>query len=129
MNVHERNLRLKKLLLRGDPAAGQDLDAESTTYMRRAILQELQPTSRYSRAGALLWSAASAAVILVALFLWQDRSVQPPGDDTVPQAAATAALNHQTLDRAQAEQPAREIHFVTERGTRVVWTLDPKFDL
>lgn len=129
MNLKERNRRLRQILNEGDPAADYRIDPEKTILMRRRIRQGLDGNNAERLRWPILWTAASAAVVLAVVMVWRDSPATLPEGSGLPPAAAVAAADRSAASDAGAVRQAREIHFVTEGGTRVIWTLDPDFDL
>ncbi len=111
-----RNDELRRWLHRGDPASGDaDLTLEETRLMRRRILGTV-PEKRRSRFIPLAVLAGAAA--LAAVLLLRPVPVTLESSTTVRPSVAE-----------RSERPARQVLFTTESGTRIVWTLDPEFEL
>ena len=111
-----RNDDLRAWLRRGDPASGDtEMTPEETQLMRQRILATTQETRRpwFVPLAALAGAAALAAV-----FLLRPAPVTMEFPTSVrPSVAETA------------ERPARQVQFTTDSGTRIVWILDPEFEL
>lgn len=140
MTDRNQNDELRNLLRRGDPAGAGQLDAADIERMRRRVLAEAREgeSLRSVLANAAAQGAyrrvaigAAAAVLLVATgaaIAWRVKpesagavAHQPPA--VSPGIGADSAVMPADL------RPARTIHFVTESGTRVIWTFDPNFAL
>lgn len=111
---------LRELLRQHDPAAGAPAPRpERVAAMRRAIAAE----SSGRGARDLSWLAASLAVLALGLALaplWWERTAPTATGRELAAAAEPVAV---------ATQPGREIQYTTERGTLVVWILNPNFNL
>ena len=111
-----RNDDLRQWLHRGDPACGDtDLTLEETRLMRQRILATVRETRRpwFVPLAALAGTAALAAVLLLRpapITMEPSTTVRPPVAE-------------------RSEHNARQVQFTTESGTRIVWTLDPEFEL
>ncbi len=111
-----RNHDLRQWLHRGDPASGDtNLTLEETRLMRQRILATVRETRRprFVALAALAGAAALAAVLLL-----QPAPVTMETSTTVRPSVAE-----------RSERTARQVQFTTEAGTRIVWTLDPEFEL
>jgi hypothetical protein len=131
---------LRSLLRSGDPAsADPGPDASETARLRRRLLEEAS-AALVRRAGSprrirlLVAAAVPATALLAALALWNNapsgarRPAGTPGapameDVRAPEPAVVDPGARRPLDRR------RTIHFETRGGTRVVWSLDPDFDV
>lgn len=111
------NDSLRALLREGDPAdAGSELSHEESADLRRLVLNSgrpIRPTRWFPIA------AAVTAAVLVAILLLPDNVSTPTGS---PQAPS------QFADDETPEAP-RQVRFSTEKGTQIIWVLDPKLDL
>ena len=111
-----RNDDLRAWLRRGDPVSDcMDPSPDRTARMRERILTAADSTPR-RRPAFLAALAATAALVALLLLL---RPAPPTHRTVMPESVE---------DRAPSTS-ARQIHFVTEGGTRIVWTLDPDFEL
>ena len=111
-----RNDDLRAWLHRGDPASGDtDLTLEETKLMRQRILATSRETRRpwFVPLAALTGAAALAAVFLLR-----------PAPVTMEFPATARPSVSKT-----AERTTRQVQFTTDSGTRIVWTLDPDFEL
>ena len=116
MRIQQTDERLRRWLRRGDPAAEElPPDAAAMGRIRARMLAEMRPAS--GRQPRLSWAAAAALAIAL-LLLGHRETVRLPWRGRVPEAAVSVAA-----------PVARQIHFVTAKGTRVYWTLDPDFRL
>jgi hypothetical protein len=108
--IDDRELRA--WLRRGDPARdGTPLPVDELQRLRRRVLAAApEPRRRHRAPLAALAAAAALATVLLLL----------PMPPEAPERSA----------RAEPSAPVpRRIQFTTERGTRVLWTLDPDFEL
>lgn len=119
MSAERKNTddEIRKLLRRGDPAGdGETLPPDEVASLRRKILAAV-PSGRsrgWSPAWALGLTVAAAAVLVsVVLFMPKSR----------PAKVLTTREVH------TQERTVQQIQFVTPGGTRVIWTLDPDFDV
>ena len=97
--------------------------------MRLRILAESREDRERSLAPArpvraAIWAAAAVVVVIAAGIVWLGRP-EPSADATG--TPASAAERNEVIPTDL--RPARTIHFVTQSGTRVIWTFDPEFDL
>ena len=108
---------LRTWLRRGDPSGnGAELPADEVRRMRQRILATPAVPSRVRIVPLAVLTTAAALTAL--LLLRPAPPVAPPG--------ATSARLANTTQSAPAP---RQIRFTTDRGTRIVWTLDPDFEL
>lgn len=158
MSARETDRRLSRLLAQVDPAASEaGLATEDARWMKAAMLAELSRAPRRRAGLSPLWVAISAAVVISGLGLawWFFRE---PEAASTPAIVATAAPDtavvapprleatspteprpRPTQERPRARAPkaapvvaartARHLEFQTPGGTRVVWVLDPNFNL
>jgi len=120
---------IRSFLRSGDPAASEPLDAMEVERMRLRILAESREDRERSLAPgrpmrAAIWAAAAVVVVIAAGIVWLGRP-EPSADATG--TPASAAERNEVIPTHL--RPARTIHFVTQSGTRVIWTFDPEFDL
>ena len=111
-----RNDDLRAWLDGGDPASGDaELTLEETRLMRQRILGSVRERrrSRFIPLALLAGAAALAAVLLL-----RPVPVTMESSTTVRPSVAE-----------RSERTARQVQFTTESGTRIVWTLDPEFEL
>jgi hypothetical protein len=74
----ERDARLRELLQKGDPAAGEPgLSAEEVHAMRRTVLTAVPERGRFALIPTLATGAAVALAVLLAIVLW--RGGEPQG--------------------------------------------------
>ena len=120
MNSDNRvsEVRLREWLHRGDPASEATPDASAFERIRRRMLLERLTRRRFVPRRA--WATALA---MAALFAWLSTVDLPQRD--VQRAALTPS---NAEPRTANGRRARQIQFVTARGMRVFWTLDPDFD-
>jgi len=114
---------LGEMLRRGDPAGdGREPDASEIAALRQALLTEAERPPARAWLAAPAWAVASA--LLLATWLgWQARWTTA----VAPQARPDTMTVSET---PRVEEPrARQIQFATPGGTRVVWVLDPDFEV
>ena len=133
MNAERKNTddEIRQLLRRGDPAGdGETLAPDEVARLRRKILAEI-PSERprgWRPAWALGLSVAAAAVLVsIVVFIWTPSS--PLRTDRRPVGSHTSATDLTTRGVRTQERAVQQIQFVTPGGTRVIWTLDPDFDV
>ena len=120
--------RLRDSLRDWDPVNdGNELDGVDRARMRRRVLNA---TVEPVRLGFPVRAMAVAAVVILAVALgwgiYDDAVMQPPaGTPTGPAAHGTPVAG----PGEEAKREARQIQFSTPGGTRVVWTLDPDFEV
>jgi len=106
------NEALQAWLRRGDPLGdGCEPAPSEVARLRQRVIDaaERRPARRWVPS-----LAAAAALVLAVAAAWitvSERSSQPPERITEPSAKP------------------RQVHFSTPGGTRVVWVLDPDFDV
>lgn len=116
MNSNEQALR--NLLRQADPVAREAPPrGPEVSALRRRILTEAAGPARTR------WSPLLAAAAVLALTLWMGW--------TLTRNAAIAPLPSAPAGPALADDAPRPVrlHFSTPGGTRVVWTLDPDFEV
>ena len=107
------------LLREADPAAGDPglSDAQVQT-MRRAVTN----AARTADAPAFSWRPSLAVAAAVALTLVAGiiggRQMPGPHDTNLP-----------VSEPARLDEGPRQLQFATPGGTRIIWVLDPDFDL
>jgi len=126
MNDSRSDEQLRALLRRADPAAdGEKPTPEEHTALRRLVLNRIR-----DRNPAWRWlpiATAAAAMLVAAVLL-----LTGPGE--TPSATGFAAADRPGVARQAAPEdgPAdrrRQIQFATEKGTRIIWVLDPNLTL
>jgi len=119
-SIQDADRRLRDLLRGHDPADRfPPPPAERVAAMRRRILAE---TATADRRRDPWWLVAALAVLALALALgplWWSRAIP----------AATESDRFEAAPATHEIRATREIQYVTQRGTLVVWILDPKFNL
>lgn len=107
---------LREWLQRGDPADEEKMTLEETRLMRQRILATAPETRRpwFVPLAALAGAVALAGVLLLLR----------PAPATMEYSTAVRPAVAETSQRA-----ARQVQFTTSSGTRIVWTLDPEFEL
>ena len=119
---------LRERLRDWDPAKdGQVLDGLERARMRRQVIAA---AAEPARPGFPARTLAAAAVVVLAVALgWgiHDDAVMPPP----VKAPAGSAAHHAPAGgpTEETDRKARQIQFSTPGGTRVVWTLDPDFEV
>ena len=121
---------IRSFLRSGDPAASEPLDAMQVERMRLRILAESREDRERSHTPgrpvrAAIWAAAAVVVVIAAGIVWLGRP-EPSAD--APRTSPAASVGKSKVVPSDL-RPARTIHFVTQSGTRVIWTFDPEFDL
>jgi hypothetical protein len=112
----DRDAELRAWLRRGDPAATAEPSVAEISKMRARVVAAVEARRRSNGPAAPL-AVLAAAALFAALLLWTPRR-----EASGPRHGAAAAP-------AAPAKVARQIHFVTDGGTRVVWTLDPDLEL
>ena len=110
---------LRGLLIDADPVAERpELPAEETLAIRRAVVAAATapPAARSAWPGA--FAVAALGLVMAAAGLVGALTLSRGG--TTPDSAAVVV--------AQDEE-RRQFQFATPGGTRVIWTLDPDFEL
>lgn len=126
--------RLRSLLKSADPAGGDPgLSRPEAARIRRAML-EAAGRATPARAWLPLAAGAALAVLVAALTLVTDLPLERDPRSVGPARPVDANLAARDLTGAAssaepARKPPRRIDFVTKGGTRVIWTLDPDFDV
>ncbi len=113
--------RLGAILKASDPLLTEDrLSRSDAALMRQALLEEAEQAEGPGwiplAAGAALAALSLAALLLVRL---PDLSTPGLGRDS---SSSTGGI-------VLSKRAVRTIHFTTAGGTRVVWSLDPDFEL
>jgi hypothetical protein len=126
----DRNERLRAILRRGDPGASDaGPSREEIAWMRQTVLRGAE-TSRAPGAGFRLAAggALAALVLMAGLALWRSDPGRPAGSGADRAVRSAGPTRRSEADPAE-RRAVRVIHFVTPGGTRVVWSLDPEFDV
>lgn len=122
MNDSRNEDPLRDLLLAGDPAAdGAEPDREELAGFRRRVLARV--SERRSFASWLPAAVATGAMIAIAIAV----TVLRP--EPVVQKRPTMV---ESPAGSAAEAPGsrqRQIQFATDKGTRIIWVLDPDLAL
>lgn len=125
MNDTRSDERLRALLCEGDPAAdGQGPTRDEQAALRRLVLNRVP-----DRHPAWKWLpiATAAAAMLVAAVLLLGPDGTPSATDLAapdrPDVASRVPSEDDVSDRRQ------QIQFATEKGTRIIWVLDPDLTL
>jgi hypothetical protein len=113
------NAELNHLLRDADPVTHEPgLSPETLAEMRRAMVAAASGDRRAAPAPRFFAIATAAALLAVATVA----IVRRPEPVRVPPLAPSA--------QAPADQPKRtQVYFSTPGGTRIIWTLDPTFQL
>lgn len=127
---------IREILRRGDPAidpggAEEALTPEEVAGIRRRVLQAAEEIEPFPFRMRLAAAGLLAGMVLIAgLVLRIGGPAVHEGDpaQTRIERAATER-GRSTNAGAPTPRPARTIHFVTAGGTRVIWSLDPAFDV
>jgi hypothetical protein len=125
MNDSRSDEQLRALLRGADPAAdGQDPTPEEHAALRRLVLNRVPDRTRAWR--WLPIATAVAAMLVAAVLLL--------GPDRAPSTADLAAPSRPDVARqvSPEERPVdnrQQIQFATEKGTRIIWVLDPDLTL
>ena len=149
----ERDDDLQQVLRRGDPAGdGRDPQADEIARMRATVLGAATEGRSHGFSGwvwATATTAAAAGAIAAAFFLGAGRPPEPTRREVValpeaaveilPIAAEPAVPGPGSPEPVPPPPPtgvppaevqlARQIHFTGSSGTKIIWTLDPDFDL
>lgn len=129
---------LRDLLRRGDPAGdGREPTGIEWAAMRARIRTEVSSventSSGRSRAPLATWAwIAAAASIAVAVVLLPRLLQAPDGTQDLVAGGTDGSGTTATGAAAQsgrASEGSRTMQFTAPGGTRVVWTLDPGFEL
>jgi hypothetical protein len=122
--------RLAAILRAADPVREEPgLRAEEAVSMRRAILREAPEGQRHELRAPLAAAALAVAALAVVLLLaFMPRAAVRPGSSPDPASGRPAATSPHAV-AGRGERGVRTIHFVTSGGTRVIWSLDPGFDV
>lgn len=138
---------IKSLLRRGDPAEDTaGWSPEDRAHLRRRVLEEAARPRQTWRIPAP--ALAAATLMLLVMFLWMALWAPPSSERAVRSSALSE--DHQLRDpgtgrpagggppafpsavpteaATQSSKPLR-LNLVTPGGTRVVWALDPDFDV
>lgn len=117
--------QLRQLLLESDPARNRELPPDRAAAMRRKATAAVR--SRRPRAQ---WLPALAALAAMLVFIVSVLFVTRPGSFPEPPVATqTAATDTEVVTADDEGTSVRQIQYTTEGGTRVVWTLNPDFEL
>lgn len=126
------NQDLERALRRADPAAGDPgLSPGEASAIRRRVVAELDDRPSAPVWATALAGAALSLLALAALLLADLPTGAPPADRSG--AASPRQAGGRAPERGggagERVRVPRTIHFQTAGGTRIVWTLDPDFDV
>ena len=113
-----------ELLREHDPAREKTLDEATSRRMRATVLDSVQTARRASRP-----SLAFATILIAVIGGWLLIHTRRPADP------ASVTDHTPTIEVARPEpavpeeKTTRQIQYTTTGGTRVIWTLDPDFEL
>lgn len=128
---------LDSMLKSADPAEGDPgLSRIEAARMRSVIAEEAGREAAGPMWIPFLAGGAVAAVVLIfILFGPLPRQGPPPRDMVSPELHGAAGPVRTAADHLRSQgsrpgtRPPRKILFTTRSGTRVIWTLDPDFDV
>jgi len=148
MTADRKNLpdgELRELLNLGDPAGdGNEPGTKEITAMRRTVLNAIDtsPTARswLSRPYAAVAATVVVALIALALLLraGQAQAAEPSADPAPVTESPMAAVDPVPIAAVEepsdiippsAEREPLTVRFTAPGGTRIIWTLDPDFQL
>ncbi len=110
---------IRNLLRETDPVAREPRPSpETLTEMRRAVLAVARMTPATPVWGRQLTLAASLTVMVLAAVVAASRVPSAPSGPDASSSVPTAVSGQGT-----------QVQFSTPGGTRIVWTLDPGFQL
>jgi hypothetical protein len=115
-------------LREADRALRDDLEAESSQRMRRAVLTAVPANGHTARTWSRTFAATAAALTLVCIALLT--SLQ--GGQLADERAVRVEPADQALVTATDETPEtarQQLHFSTPGGTRIIWVFDPGFEV
>lgn len=154
----EEDRRLRRLLRRGDPAGGDSPPAaQDLGRMRRQILEQGGADEPLSPRLGLRWVAVGVCVLILVVVGWQLRGPKvgptvapriaeaqadslPPAPVAdvreVPAVPEEAEIIEVVVDEppvvvaaSDEKLQARTLHFTTQRGTQIIWIIDPELEL
>jgi len=123
-----RDDELRTLLREGDPGRdADDIDATEIARVRRRVVAAVSEIPQRRRTGFrfVLAFAVLLVVAVVSVRLARRSSSESVRDVTV----ATTTAEPTTPARKSDEPHVRRVEMSTPGGTRIVWTLDPDFEL
>ncbi len=108
-----------------DPAAGRELDPGQAARMKGSMLAATGETRPAP------WRPVIAALAAMVVFVIATLLVSPPKTDPAPMTTHSVANEPmQPAEASENDSPTvRQIQYTTEGGTRIIWTLDPNFQL
>jgi len=124
--MNERKDSIGSILRSNDPARDGSLDANDAQLMRSRILNETTPDTRTSRLRPMLAFATFLVAIAGSWLVFETRTRPEPVAPTTPIATIeTTPSEPSVVDKTAV----RQVQYTTPGGTRVIWTLDPDFQL
>jgi hypothetical protein len=111
---------IRALLRDADPLSNEPgLSGADAARIRSAVVGSV----RKAPASSLFWRGALAAAAILALVIAAGTfGVRKPGTREPRAAVETSAVQPASGER-------RQLQFATPGGTRIIWTLDPQFQL
>ena len=111
-----------------DRALRDDVGAETSQRMRRAVLAAMPAEGRAVRPWSRAFAATAAALTLICVGLLTSLQGGRLTDDSAAQAPqADPALITATEDTAATAR--QQLQFATPGGTRIIWVFDPGFEV
>ena len=117
---------LKTILREHDPAAGKSLTAQEVSAMRRRVLAGVPDRPRRGVLRPALAFVVVVGIAIAALIMNRPKTPEP---DTAAVTQTVEGSGESTPVEPVAPTHVRQIQYTTEGGTRVIWTLDPDFEL
>jgi hypothetical protein len=126
MTDDRTNDAIDALLRQGDPAADEsEPSREDIAQMRRTVLNALP--ERRKRIRWFPVAAATAALAMAVVLITPARLDRQAADTPLP-TAGTETVDSGTAT-ADAGSRRQQVQFATEKGTRIIWVLDPDLNL
>lgn len=117
---------LREVLLEHDPAAGRELPPDAAATMKHAVL-----TTGRTYEPRVAWRPFVAAFVGMVVFVIAAILVSRPAPEgnATPSTLTSATEAVQPASNDKERTAVRQIQYTTEGGTRVIWNLDPDFEL
>jgi hypothetical protein len=121
---------LREILRAWDPAKdGRELAGAERALMRRRVLEAAaEPAGLGFRVQLLATAAVVMLAVIIGWGIYDGAGRQAPVTAKEIPTTHPAATSGSNTD-GETERKARQIQFSTPGGTRVIWTLDPDFEV
>jgi hypothetical protein len=123
-----KDIELSRVLKQHDPAAGRRLDPDKAAAIKRAALAAISDEEASGNWWPALGAVTALLVFVVATLLLVNRPGPSRRTEVATQTASAETVQPPPANTDRATG-VRQIQYTTEGGTRIIWTIDPDFEL